>query len=342
MVNEQIMNQRRLETLYTIRRENPTLRLYMTDLISEMESVSTTGNLTGLSELDGLTTVRLCDAFSVARVYSKKYRLDLSELIEFVSEKTLEIIAEDGESLVSAFKNKLRFLIRQQFPLRNALLSRSAKQNMESYLMYDRDSRNGHIDENGRYYDGFSNENPELNIPILFTQVPHIAYAEMETDLEENELRTQLSKLMLQTLTLRERNVIRLRFGLEGGIAHDLDEVSCHYGVPRERIRQIEAKAIVKLRWKTKRKIHRSEVRLNSFLLCEDVSCTPIGRAIDYTIGAPLMAWPLNQDATQCKYNTRCICGGKVAFKCINNQKTLTCQKCGKVYPVKTKVPSNQ
>ena len=53
---------------------------------------------------------------------------------------------------------------------------------------------------------------------------------------------------VLKTLTLREESVIRLRFGLEDGRCHTLEEVGAEFHVTRERIRQIEAKALRKLR----------------------------------------------------------------------------------------------
>jgi len=52
----------------------------------------------------------------------------------------------------------------------------------------------------------------------------------------------------LESLTVRERQVLELRFGLADGQSHTLDEVSAYYNVTRERIRQIEAKALRKLR----------------------------------------------------------------------------------------------
>ncbi|QTX31570.1 RNA polymerase sigma factor RpoD [Aminithiophilus ramosus] len=60
-------------------------------------------------------------------------------------------------------------------------------------------------------------------------------------------LREQLEG-MLEDLTDREKQVLRLRFGLEDGHAYTLEEVGKRFGVTRERIRQIEAKALRKLR----------------------------------------------------------------------------------------------
>ena len=53
---------------------------------------------------------------------------------------------------------------------------------------------------------------------------------------------------MLETLNDRERRVVQLRFGLEDGRSRTLEEVGKEFGVTRERIRQIEAKALRKLR----------------------------------------------------------------------------------------------
>jgi RNA polymerase primary sigma factor len=62
---------------------------------------------------------------------------------------------------------------------------------------------------------------------------------------------------MLSALTEREQKIIRLRFGLEDGKQHTLEEVGHIFNVTRERIRQIEAKALAKLRkHKDARKLH--------------------------------------------------------------------------------------
>ena len=72
-------------------------------------------------------------------------------------------------------------------------------------------------------------------------------------------LRAELSTA-LESLTDRERQVVRLRFGLEDGRARTLEEVGKEFNVTRERIRQIEAKALRKLRHPSRSK------RLKDFL----------------------------------------------------------------------------
>jgi len=55
-------------------------------------------------------------------------------------------------------------------------------------------------------------------------------------------------KNQLFKLSKREAKVIAMRFGLAGNTSHTLEEVGHQFGVTRERIRQIEAKALLKLR----------------------------------------------------------------------------------------------
>ena len=67
----------------------------------------------------------------------------------------------------------------------------------------------------------------------------------------ENASRSMLQEQLaevLRTLTPREEEVIRLRYGLADGHQHTLEEVGSHFHITRERIRQIEAKALRKLR----------------------------------------------------------------------------------------------
>ena len=60
-------------------------------------------------------------------------------------------------------------------------------------------------------------------------------------------LREQIADV-LSTLSEREARVLELRFGLGDGISHTLEQVGQEFGVTRERIRQIEAVALRKLR----------------------------------------------------------------------------------------------
>lgn len=68
------------------------------------------------------------------------------------------------------------------------------------------------------------------------------------TDSAAYELLKEHLQDVLDSLTEREENVLRLRFGLDDGRARTLEEVGKVFGVTRERIRQIEAKALRKLR----------------------------------------------------------------------------------------------
>ena len=72
-----------------------------------------------------------------------------------------------------------------------------------------------------------------------------------DVDVEDNVSNKVLKeeiRLVLDTLSERERCVLELRFGLKDGVAKTLEEVGKEYGITRERVRQIEAKALRKLR----------------------------------------------------------------------------------------------
>jgi RNA polymerase primary sigma factor len=70
---------------------------------------------------------------------------------------------------------------------------------------------------------------------------------EVSEEADRRMLRARIDEL-LKTLSRRERDVLKLRFGWENGNAHTLEEVSDLFGITRERVRQIETRAFAKLR----------------------------------------------------------------------------------------------
>ena len=64
----------------------------------------------------------------------------------------------------------------------------------------------------------------------------------------ENNLARDKIEEVLATLTPREARILRLRFGLQNGRAYTLEEVGQKFGLTRERIRQIEGRALRRLR----------------------------------------------------------------------------------------------
>lgn len=72
-----------------------------------------------------------------------------------------------------------------------------------------------------------------------------------------SQLLKEQVQAILSTLSDREQKIIKMRFGLETGKSHTLEEVGQEFAVTRERIRQIEAKALAKLRkHKDSKKLH--------------------------------------------------------------------------------------
>ena len=99
------------------------------------------------------------------------------------------------------------------------------------------------MDYGGVYYDRDGNE------VVEFAEDPQDY--EVESQLQKNAELRQLKEKMnqiLETLTPREAEVLRLRFGMKNGSPLTLEETAVQFKVTRERIRQIEAKALRKMR----------------------------------------------------------------------------------------------
>ena len=77
------------------------------------------------------------------------------------------------------------------------------------------------------------------------------------SEVAENKMLKELLLKVLSTLTPREQKVIRLRYGIDDGRQRTLEEVGKEFNVTRERIRQIETKALSKLRQPNRIKILR-------------------------------------------------------------------------------------
>ncbi len=91
--------------------------------------------------------------------------------------------------------------------------------------------------------------------------VPDENFASPEDKAVKTDCAEQI-QVILDTLPERERGVLTLRFGLDGNNAKTLEEVGVIYGVTRERIRQIESKALNKLRHYNKCKLLRDFARI--------------------------------------------------------------------------------
>jgi len=86
-------------------------------------------------------------------------------------------------------------------------------------------------------------ENDESQYAHVIEDTRHVKQLNWDDDLLQERLQG-----IMETLNQREREVLRLRFGLNGGTVHTLEEVSQRFSVTRERVRQIQSRAVRKLR----------------------------------------------------------------------------------------------
>jgi len=84
--------------------------------------------------------------------------------------------------------------------------------------------------------------------------------AENPEEAATSQLLKEQVRAILSTLTEREQKIIKMRFGLDDDKSHTLEEVGQEFNVTRERIRQIEAKALSKL------KKHKDSKKLYDYL----------------------------------------------------------------------------
>ena len=112
----------------------------------------------------------------------------------------------------------------------------------------------GHAREGARDHQGLPAEPVSLETPIGEEEDSHLGDfiedrgALAPAEAASHQLLKEQVEAVLDSLTGRERRVLQLRFGLEDGRARTLEEVGKEFNVTRERIRQIEAKALRKLR----------------------------------------------------------------------------------------------
>ncbi len=87
--------------------------------------------------------------------------------------------------------------------------------------------------------------NCQFLVPVPFSLIPSSSWYRLRNLAEQ-------TRKVLATLTPREEKVLRMRFGIGERADHTLEEVGQDFAVTRERIRQIEAKALRKLRHPTR------------------------------------------------------------------------------------------
>ena len=89
---------------------------------------------------------------------------------------------------------------------------------------------------------------------ILSDTIPDNSMVNPGEYLENAEYRAKIDK-MLKTLTPREERIIRLRYGLDDNVVHTLEDIAKEFDITRERVRQLEIKAIRRLRHPSRIKI---------------------------------------------------------------------------------------
>jgi RNA polymerase sigma factor (sigma-70 family) len=114
-----------------------------------------------------------------------------------------------------------------------------------------------------------------MDVTPLSLNTPEVLQLSSPDSLEDDYDREHLKegiKNALETINAREKKVLEMRFGLEDGVTMGLEEVGKEFGVTRERIRQIEAKALRKLRHPSRALGLRSFVRPQDLKLWSELN----------------------------------------------------------------------
>lgn len=99
-------------------------------------------------------------------------------------------------------------------------------------------------------------DNVLLNNPILFSDNGSLIESVLESHYKKVSKKTIDS--LFDVLSVREKKVLQLRFGFENGAEHTLEQIGTFLGVTRERIRQIESRALKKIKHPTRIKYLRA------------------------------------------------------------------------------------
>ncbi len=177
---------------------------------------------------------------------SRVIRIQRSLTQQLSREPTLEEIALESEFIDDSIVDKIRQALKNKTPLEPELADawEEATRKIQNVLKV-------------------AEEPISLELPIgdedNSTLADFIEDQEASAPMESaaREILVDQVRASLNVLSERERQVLELRFGLVDGKDHTLEEVSQHFDVTRERIRQIEAKALRKLRHPS----HSSELR---------------------------------------------------------------------------------
>jgi RNA polymerase primary sigma factor len=121
----------------------------------------------------------------------------------------------------------------------------------------------------------FSEQPVSLHSPVrsestaLLGDLIEDTHAEKPFDNVEQNLLKQALEGILSSLNEQERRVLRLRFGVEDGSMHTLEEIGKKFQLTRERIRQIEAKALRKLRHPVRLRVLQGFIQLSDEAIAE-------------------------------------------------------------------------